>query len=121
VPDATKPSPGQASLVPVQCSATSQEPAAARHTVLDGAFASPGHDPAVPEQTSATSHAPADERHTVPLDANPSMQVLAVPLQRSVASHGPPFDVPVHVVEDDANPSAGHVPEPPEQASATSH
>jgi hypothetical protein len=57
----------------------------------------------------------------MPLALNSSTHVVFVPLQWSVASHGPPFDVPVHVVEDAANPSAGHAPEPPEQASATSH
>jgi hypothetical protein len=105
----------------VQCSATSHDPAAERHTVVDGAFKSPGHEPAVPEQTSATSQAPAAERHTVPADANASTQVLSVPLQWSAASHGPLFDVPVHDTVTAATPSAGQAAELPVHRSATSH
>ena len=38
-----------------------------------------------------------------------------------MASHAPPFDDPVQVVDDEANASAGHAPDDPVQLSATSH
>jgi hypothetical protein len=38
-----------------------------------------------------------------------------------VPSQTPPFELPVQVVDDDANASAGHAPEDPVQLSATSH
>jgi hypothetical protein len=33
----------------------------------------------------------------------------------------PPFDEPVQLADDDANPSAGHAPDDPVQLSGTSH
>src|SRR5207244_1620679 len=96
VPFALKASVGHAALVPVQVSATSHSPAAARHTapafpagcvqvlvlpshrsrvqglvsavhaVPAGCFASAGHVALVPVQLSATSHSPAAARQTVP-------------------------------------------------------
>ena len=52
-----------------------------------------------------------------------STQVFAVPEQRSAgsSSHAPPCELPAQPVDDDANPSAGHVPFVPLQVSATSH
>jgi len=44
-----------------------------------------------------------------------------VPLQWSVASQAPPWDVPVQVVVLGSKASAGHAPELPVQLSATSH
>ena len=52
---------------------------------------------------------------------NSSMHVFAVPLQWSVASHAPPFDVPVHTVAVDENTSAGHALDEPVHVSASSH
>jgi hypothetical protein len=48
---------------------------------------------------------------------------LLVPEQWSAVSlsHAPPCEAPVQLVDDDAKPSAGHVPEVPVQVSATSH
>ena len=50
-----------------------------------------------------------------------STHELLVPEQWSAPSHAPPFDVPVQLVDDDANPSAGQAPDVPVQLSATSH
>src|SRR5207237_3184077 len=66
VPAGVFASAGQAALVPVQVSATSQPPAAARHSTLAGWKASAGQAGFVPLQVSATSQAPAAARHTVP-------------------------------------------------------
>jgi hypothetical protein len=60
-------SAGQLAEVPVQVSATSHSPAAARQTVVDGARASDGQVSVVPSQVSATSQLPAAARQTVPL------------------------------------------------------
>jgi hypothetical protein len=80
-----------------------------------------GQTPEVPVQVSATSHSPASWRQTKVLGLNWSTQVLAVPLQWSVASQAPPCDVPVQVVVLGSKLSAGHAPELPVQVSATSH
>jgi hypothetical protein len=53
-------------------------------------------------------------------DWKPSTQTPA-PLQESVPSQAPPFDVPVQAVVEGWKPSAGHAPDEPEQLSATSH
>jgi hypothetical protein len=55
---------GQAAVVPVQVSATSQSPVSARHTVVFGKNASEGQLPA-PSQLSATSQIPAAGRQVV--------------------------------------------------------
>ncbi len=52
-------SAGQSAPVPVQLSATSQSPAAERHTVVLGSKVSAGHAGPLPVQASATSHTPA--------------------------------------------------------------
>ncbi len=57
-------SDGQLVEVPVQVSATSHGPTAARHTVVVGAKVSFGQVVDEPVQFSATSHGPADGRHT---------------------------------------------------------
>ena len=54
-----------AALDPVQFSATSQGPAAARQTVDDDAKPFAGQLGPVPVQFSATSHGPAEARQTV--------------------------------------------------------
>ena len=66
VPLACFASPGQATLVPVQLSATSHSPAAARHMVVVGSSASAGHVLLVPVHVSIGSQMPADARHVVP-------------------------------------------------------
>jgi hypothetical protein len=57
-------SAGQSLPVPVQFSATSHGPEAARQTNEFGCFASLGQVALVPVQFSATSHTPAEARHT---------------------------------------------------------
>src|SRR5206468_9884868 len=57
---------GQAALVPVQFSATSQVPAEERQTVAAETKMSAGHAPLVPVHVSAVSQTPAEERHDVP-------------------------------------------------------
>jgi len=59
-------SAGHAALDPVQFSAVSQTPAAARQTVVEDAKPSAGHAPLVPVHVSATSQVPAEGRHVVP-------------------------------------------------------
>jgi hypothetical protein len=60
-------------------------------------------------------------RHVVVDDWKPSTQVLAVPLQESVPSQGPPLEVPVQAVVAGWKASAGQAPEEPVQLSSTSH
>ena len=66
VPLACFASAGQPTLVPVQVSATSHSPAAARHTVVVGSRLSAGHALLVPVQVSTGSQMPAEARHVVP-------------------------------------------------------
>ena len=84
---------------------------------------SAGHAPDVPVQVSATSHWPAEARHVWLAAWKTSTHELSVPVQWSAASlsHRPPCEAPVQLVDDDANPSAGHTPDVPVQVSATSH
>jgi hypothetical protein len=70
-------SAGQAAEEPVQVSARSHSPAAARQTVVDEAKPSAGQVMDVPLQVSATSQDPADARHTVPLGS--AVQVPSEP------------------------------------------
>jgi hypothetical protein len=67
VPSGLKPFAGQAVDVPLQVSATSQNPLAERQTVPADATVSAGHALLDPSQLSATSHAPAAERQTAVL------------------------------------------------------
>jgi len=67
VPLGWNPFAGQLALVPVQASATSQAPAAARHTVPTGCKLLAGQYALVPVQLSATSQTPAAARQTVVL------------------------------------------------------
>jgi hypothetical protein len=110
--------------MPSQYSGGSQGlPSDARQTTAGslGTTASSGHNPLEPVQLSATSQTPSLARHVVVAGAKPSTQVLAVPLQESVPSQGPPLEPPTQVVVADAKPSAGQVPDVPLQLSATSH
>jgi hypothetical protein len=59
-----KPFDGQIGLAPVQDSATSHVPAAARQTVVLGASASAGQTSELPVQRSARSQSPVAARHT---------------------------------------------------------
>src|SRR5438552_7299376 len=77
-------SAGQLALAPVQVSARSHSPAAARHTVLAGWKASAGQPALVPSQVSAMSQTPAAARHTVPAGCFTSAgHVVLVPSQLS--------------------------------------
>src|SRR3989442_1301711 len=90
VPLALKPSVGQAVLVPVQLSARSHSPAAARHTVPAALIASAGQVALDPVQLSAASHTSTAARQTVLDDRKASAgQVVLVPVQVSAASQGP--------------------------------
>src|SRR5437773_10176926 len=83
----------------------------------------PGPLPVFPVQVSATSHWPAEARHVWLAAWKTSTHELSFPVQWSAASlsHRPPCDAPVQLVDDEANPSAGHTPDVPVQVSATSH
>src|SRR5437667_437260 len=90
VPLALKTSVGQAVLVPVQLSARSHSPAAARHTVPAGLIASAGQVALDPVQLSAASHTSTAARQTVLDDRKASAgQVVLVPVQGSAASQCP--------------------------------
>src|SRR6266481_169849 len=90
VPLALKTSVGQAVLVPVQLSARSHSPAAARHTVPAALRASAGQVALVPVQFSAASHRSTAARQTVLEGRKASAgQVVLVPVQVSAASQGP--------------------------------
>src|SRR5581483_9159641 len=88
-------SAGQVTDVPVQNSATSQTPAAARHVDTAGRYPSAGHDGVTPSQVSAMSHGPAIGRQTCPAAVAPA-----------------PVQVPATHVEDDEqmSPSLQTVP-----------
>jgi hypothetical protein len=86
VPLAFFASAGQLGEVPVQFSAWSHSPPAARQTVVDGANPSAGQVNELPLQVSATSHAPADARQTVPFES--AVQVPRCPA-RLQAPHVP--------------------------------
>src|SRR5438445_114447 len=88
VPLALKTSVGQAVLVPVQLSARSHSPAAARHTVPAALIASAGQVALDPVQLSAASHTSTAARQTVLDDRKASAgQVVLVPVQVSARSH----------------------------------
>ena len=81
---------GQVADVPVQDSATSHSPAAARHCTVDAERTSVGHVLLVPLQLSAMSQEPADARQTVLDGSFVSVgQVVLVPVQLSAASQTP--------------------------------
>src|SRR5438094_3459481 len=88
VEDGSKASAGQSSLMPSQCSATSQGPAAARHSAV--LLASAGQAALAPVQFSAGSQAPAEGRQTVDEEPNASAgQAALAPVQFSATSHAP--------------------------------
>ena len=120
VAEPSKPSPGHELLVPVQLSAASQMPLAARQTVEVGANASAGHDALPPVQRSAESQtAPDDARQTtVELTKPLPGQVAEVPVQLSAASQTSAAER--HTVLEDANVSFGQVAVDPVQVSCTS-
>src|SRR5206468_6925094 len=74
-------SAGQAARDPVQNSAGSHSPAAARHKAVAGRNVSAGPAVLVPLQVSATSQSPADARHTTPALPAVCLQVAWVPTQ----------------------------------------
>src|ERR1035437_2710690 len=92
VPPALKPSPGQASVLPVQNSCTSQLLAGAtsRQSKVLGCFTSAGQAPLVPSQTSAASQKSTAGRHDVPTGSTTlNGQVLCVPSHTSATSQVP--------------------------------
>src|SRR5947209_12463355 len=83
-------SAGQSTLEPVQDSATSHVPAAARQIVPGASSTSLGHAALDPVQLSAESQGPAAGRQTVPPAMTASAgQVVLEPVQVSCASQGP--------------------------------
>src|SRR5205807_9543788 len=84
VPAAFFASAGQLALEPVQVSATSHSPAAARHVVPAATNASAGQVVLLPVQVSATSQAPAEGRQTVPALPAACWQASVLPLHWSV-------------------------------------
>jgi len=72
-------SAGQVGLDPVQFSAASQAPVAARQTVALEMNASAGQLGLVPVQVSSTSHIPAAGRQSVPAGAGACGHVLLIP------------------------------------------
>src|SRR5439155_193204 len=111
-----KTSAGQSLVTPSQLSATSQGPAAGRHTAV--LFASAGQVALVPVQASATSHAPAAGRHTVPAWPAGCWHASLLPSHWS-SVHGLPSSV--HAVPLACFASAGHAALEPVQVSARSH
>ena len=79
VPSGWRPFGGQVSFDPSQVAATSQSPAADRHTVPAPAFASAGHAVLLPSQFSARSQAPTAARQVVPAFPAGCWQVTFVP------------------------------------------
>ena len=71
-------------------SATSQAPAAARHTVPDGARPSAGQALPEPSQVSARSQAPADARQTAVLFERPSGTRRSIPCRSRPGRRRPP-------------------------------
>src|SRR5439155_1525752 len=119
VPLALTPSAGQLALEPVQVSAVSHGPAAARQTVVDERKPSAGQLALEPVQVSAVSHGPAAARQTVVDGRKPSAGQLALePVQVSAVSHGPA--AARQTVVEGWKPLAGQVSLDPVQNSATS-
>jgi hypothetical protein len=116
VPAVTFASVGHAAELPVQLSATSHTPAAARHTVALDRKASVGHAVLLPVHVSATSHGPAAARQVVPALPARCEQMWSL-LQVSVV-HGFPSSVQAYPVGRFA--SAGHATFVPSHVSATS-
>ncbi len=74
--------------MPVQVSATSHTPVAARHSTVAGSKASGGQSLLTPSQLSATSHGPATARHCAMLFTSAGQAAL-VPVQVSATSQAP--------------------------------
>jgi hypothetical protein len=94
----TTPSGGQSLVTPLQLSATSHVPLAARHWAV--LLASAGQTLLVPSQRSSTSQSPAEPRHTV-VDgsiASAGQLISVVPLQVSETSHSSVTNAARHTV-----------------------
>jgi hypothetical protein len=111
-------SAGQATPVPVQFSARSHSPPAARQTVLDEAKPSGGQTLLVPVQVSATSQTPAEARQTAPALPAGCWQASLEPSHSSTVQ-GLPSEV--HTVPADFFASAGQFGPVPVQFSVRSH
>src|SRR5439155_10608439 len=81
-------SAGPSAPPPVRTSATSQTPAAARHSVVLGLKASAGQSFEVPSQLSATSQSPAAGRQTAVRFVSAGQSAL-LPVQDSARSQTP--------------------------------
>src|SRR5439155_22522756 len=79
-------SPDHRALHAVQPSATSHEPAEARHSTVEAWKASAGQVLFTPSHVSATSHEPAEARHWAVLFASAG-HVALEPVQVSATSH----------------------------------
>src|SRR5439155_1176589 len=120
VPLALTPSAGQLALEPVQVSAVSHGPAAARQTVVDERKPSAGQLALEPVQVSAVSHGPAAARQTVVEGWKPlAGQVSLDPVQNSATSQLPAdarhcvvLGRNWQVAEQHAPPSPGSQPSP---------
>ena len=89
-PTAASASLGHCAPAPVQRSAASHCPAAARHTIELSLNASAGQPTALPEQNSASSHGPAAARHTVVGGRNVLLlHVPSSPEQKALSSYTP--------------------------------
>jgi hypothetical protein len=110
-------SAGQLVEVPVHTSVRSQTPADARHTVPPGTNTSAGQSLLTPSQLSATSQSPAAARQTAVLFASAG-QAAELPVQVSAGSQAPADGL--HTVSADLNESAGQTVLVPSQPSAMS-
>src|SRR5439155_166671 len=115
VPLALTPSAGQLVLEPVQVSAVSHGPAAARQTVVEGWKPLAGQVSLDPVQNSATSQLPADARHCVVLGRNwqvaeqhapPSPGSQPSPASTTPFPHGAALYVTMAAAQGRAVPSA---------------
>jgi hypothetical protein len=117
-PEDLKPSPGQLTLDPLQLSAVSQSPAAARHTVELPSRLSDGQVVLVPEHVSAASHTPAAARHDAPALPAWCWQAVFVPSHWSTVQGLLSL---VQAVAFGRLASAGQLPPVPEHVSCASH
>src|SRR5207245_8174691 len=108
---------GHVVLDPLQVSATSHRPAAARQTVPPATRPSAGQLLLTPLQLSATSQIPAEARQTAVLFASVG-QLALDPVQVSATSQTPA--AARHVVPAATKPSAGQLLPTPSQLSGTS-
>src|SRR5205085_929112 len=118
VPEGSLASAGHAGPEPVQFSATSQSPAAPRHSVVAGSKPSVGQTVLDPVHVSVTSQTPAGAGHVGPAFAAGCWQAVDEPSHSSTV-HG--FASVEHVVPAGSRASPGQLGPVPGQLSAGSH